>query len=74
MKRSGISYIEFLAEDLMIDLVTGEDGQNIILVIFSVMKQTQSEEIAAFDIKVKQRLNLFWSDETKPILFHMSED
>ena len=71
MKRSGISYMEFLAEDLMIDLVTGEDGQNIILVIFSVMKQTQSE-IAAFDIK--QRLDLFWSDETKPILFHMSED
>ena len=63
--------MEFLAEDLMIDLVTGEDGQNIILVIFSVMKQTQSE-IAAFDIK--QRLDLFWSDETKPILFHMSED
>ena len=71
MKRSGISYMEFIAEDLMIDLVTGEDGQNIILVIFSVMKQTQSE-IAAFDIK--QRLDLFWSDETKPILFHMSED
>ena len=43
MKRSGISYMEFIAEDLMIDLVTGEDGQNIILVIFSVMKQTQSE-------------------------------
>ena len=71
MKRSGISYMEFIAEDLMIDLVTGEDGQNIILVIFSVMKQTQSE-IATFDIK--QRLDLFWSDETKPILFHMSED